>query len=136
MMSGGGPGPDRCRPDIFNKLSRMLDSALRQTRSASAAIARRDGLIVAHRLAPQHHPLLTAAIGAATLGAGVTAAAELGQGDLEQVVIECSDGRIVIGPAGPDALIVAFFAPCSEAERTWPGMRDSARTVASILEEL
>jgi len=126
----GNPG------SVQGRLNQALEDAIAQTQCNAIAVARRDGLVVVHRLPPGGDPRLVAAIAAATAGSSRKAAEELGQGTLEHVVIECSQGTIIVTETGPRAILVALFAGRPDLAAVRGGLRESAERIEAILEEV
>ena len=109
MNGGANPLPVRVPPGVADELKRVLDELSRVTGARSVAIARRDGLLIVHRLAPGQDPVKMAAIAAATVDASAGFAEALEQGEFEQVVIRCAKGTVLAADAGPDAVLIALY---------------------------
>ena len=117
-----------------------LEEALERTkaigRCRALAIARRDGLIIVHRLEPGLDPHLVAAMAAATVGAAEASARELRQGKVERVIIECAQGKIVTMEAGPDAILLALYDHDANLGLALHGLTQAAQRVDELLTAL
>jgi predicted regulator of Ras-like GTPase activity (Roadblock/LC7/MglB family) len=122
--------------DIKQRLEDALDHTAQASHARSIAVARRDGLVIVHRLAPGLDPRLTAAMAAAMLGAAASAAKELRQGEIERVIVECTGGTIVAVDAGPDAIVVALYDRGANLGLALHGLARAAQSVDQMLAEL
>ena len=118
------------------RLEDAIEETRRVSRCRSVAIARRDGLIIVHRLEPGLDPRLAAAMAAATLGAADASAKELRRGKVERVIIECAEGKIVAMDAGPDAIILALYDRDANLGLALHGLARVAHSVDLILTEM
>lgn len=74
----------------------------------AAAIVRRDGLPVQHRLPPDVDPRKVAAMSATLVGTSEMALEELQQGRFLRTVVEAREGKIISIGAGGHNLLVAL----------------------------
>ncbi len=134
---GGGVHTIAEKPkDIRQRLEGALSQTNRIGPCRSIAVARRDGLVIVHRLEDGLDPRLTAAMAAATLGAATSAARELKQGRVQRVIVECEAGTIVALDAGPDAVLLAIYDAKTNLGLALHGLAGVAKTVDEILMEL
>jgi predicted regulator of Ras-like GTPase activity (Roadblock/LC7/MglB family) len=103
----------------------------RVTGCRSVAVARRDGLLIVHHLAPGTDPIAMAKIGVAAVRAVRRIAERLEQGEFEQAVIKCADGTILAAEAGSDAVLIALYE--READLSLAGFR--IRTTTQAIDE-
>jgi predicted regulator of Ras-like GTPase activity (Roadblock/LC7/MglB family) len=82
----------------FRKLSDVMGSA----------IVRRDGLMILSDLSESVNSKAIAAMAAAIVGTGETASKELGIGDMQEVLIESKQGKLISIGAGPESILVAM----------------------------
>lgn len=122
-------------PTIKEKLDAAIQQISRTSRSRSIALARRDGLVIVHRVEPGHDPRLAAAMAAATVGGAMAAAQELSQGRVERVIIECSRGKIVALDAGHDAILMALYDRDANLGLALHGLSQAAEAIGEILAE-
>lgn len=125
------PLPVSVPPGIADELRRVLRELSRVTGCRSVAIARRDGLLIVHHLAPGQDPTAMAKIGVAAVRAVRGIADELGQGEFEQALIKCTDGTILAAEAGSDAILIALYE--READLSLAGFR--IRTTTRAIDE-
>ncbi len=124
------------RLGLKERLEDAIGQAGRVTPYRSIAVARRDGLVIVHRLEPGTNPQQAAAMAAAALGVATSVAKELGQGEVERVIIECSEGKIVALNAGPDAILLALYDHQANLGLALHGLVRTAHTIDELLEEL
>src|SRR5437870_13714025 len=74
----------------------------------AAAIARRDGIVVAHTLPDGVDPKMVAAMTAAIVGTSEMATIQLAQGRFVRAIIESDEGKLLSLGAGEEALLVAL----------------------------
>ncbi len=120
-------------------LKERLEEAIQQTGRVSSVrsitVTRRDGLVIVHRVEPGQDPRLAAAMAAATVGSATAAAQELRQGDVQRVIIECSEGKMVVLEAGPEAIILALYDRGANLGLALHGLAQAAQSIYRILEE-
>ncbi len=76
-----------------------------------AAIATRDGLLIASELPSDVNAQTFAAMSATMFGAAETAISELKKGKVRKVISEAEDCKLVAVDAGPSATVVALVKP-------------------------
>jgi uncharacterized protein len=118
-------------PGVADELRRVLRELSRVTGCRSVAVARRDGLLIVHHLAPDQDPTTMAAIGVATVGAVRGIVEGLEQGEFEQAIIKCSEGTILAAEAGSDAVLIALYG--QDADLSLAGFR--IRTTTRAIDE-
>jgi predicted regulator of Ras-like GTPase activity (Roadblock/LC7/MglB family) len=121
------------RGDLKSQLEELLEQARRSTHCQSIALARRDGLVIVHRLQAGIDPRLAAAMAAATVGAATSTAAELRKGKVHRVIVECDEGTIIAMDAGHDALVLGLFDKQANLGLAIHGLGRMARSIAEIL---
>ena len=88
------------------QLEKILQGLKKVGGVKGSAVISRDGLMIAHDLLGSTDADTFAAMSAAMQGAAETAVSELKQGDLRQIVIESSKGKMVSIGAGKNAIVV------------------------------
>jgi len=121
---------------LKERLEDAIGQASRVTPCRSIAVARRDGLVIVHRLEPGRSPQQAAAMAAAVLGLASTAAKELNHGEVERVIVECSQGDIVAMNVGSDAVLLALYDRGANLGLALTGLARTARTIDELLAEL
>ncbi|MFN2488496.1 MAG: roadblock/LC7 domain-containing protein [Actinomycetota bacterium] len=99
----------------------------------AAAVVSSDGLPMASALPAHVEEDRLAAMSAALLILGERAASGLGKGDLAQVLVESSDGYIVLMAAGPHAVLVAVTSTAAKAGLLLFEMRRAAVRIATLM---
>src|SRR2546422_877535 len=100
------PSPTPVRND---ELERVLSELTRLTDCRALVVARRDGLMIIHRVPAGRDPAALAAYAAATVDFALNTASSLDQGEFEQVVIKCAEGTILAAAAGPEAVLLGLY---------------------------
>src|SRR5712691_11017252 len=119
---------------LKERLDHLLDLAIRATGSMGIVIARRDGLPIAYRLRGREDARLAAAMAASILGTVSSIAAQLDRGDVNDVVANCSRGRIVAVQAGPEAVVIAWYGLDANLGLVLIQQRAAADRIAEALE--
>jgi predicted regulator of Ras-like GTPase activity (Roadblock/LC7/MglB family) len=94
------------RVDELNRTLKSLQSATPEVEAA--ALISEDGLVIASVLPQQVEEVRVAGMSATLLSLGTRAAAELGRGSLEQVLIKGQAGWVVMLNAAPGTLLLAL----------------------------
>jgi predicted regulator of Ras-like GTPase activity (Roadblock/LC7/MglB family) len=115
-------------------LESLLDRAIRETGSMGMAIARRDGLPIAWRLRGGEDARLAAAMAASILGTVSAIAVQLDQGDVNDVVANCSRGKIVAVQAGDEAVVIAWYGLDANLGLVLIRLGAAAQRIAEALE--
>lgn len=126
--------PQASATDIRRGLEAELDRVLRDTTCRALAVARTDGLVLAHRGATGLDPRVVAAVAATMVGAAEVAAEQLGQGDIEEITIRCTQGRIIAVNAGPEAVVIALYGRDENLGLAILTLSRSAGAIAKLLE--
>ena len=74
----------------------------------AVALARRDGLPIAHALPKSMDPKRIAAMSASIVGTSEMAAEEMGQGQFFQSIVDSENGKLLATGAGPEAILVTM----------------------------
>ncbi len=129
--NGAFPLPD---PETIKKqLEKVIEEARRVSGCRSVMVVRQDGLVIVHRVEQGHDPRLASAMTAAIFGTATFAAKELGQGGIERIMVECSDGKIIALGAGRDAVIVGLYRRNATLGLVLHGLAKAAEAVERIL---
>ena len=98
---------------IEGDLATAMESLRRLADVVAVAVARRDGLIIAHILPKSSDPKKVAAMCAALVGTSELAARELNQGRFLQSIVEAEEGKVISTGAGERAIIPHQARPAS-----------------------
>jgi predicted regulator of Ras-like GTPase activity (Roadblock/LC7/MglB family) len=117
-----------------DRLDHVLDHAIRETGSMGMTIARRDGLPIAWRLRGGGDARLAAAMAASILGTVSAIAVQLDRGDVNDVVADCSRGKIVAVQAGDEAVVIAWYGLDANLGLVLIRLGAAAQRIAEALE--
>lgn len=112
----------------MNELRRLNDIV-------AVAIARRDGLIIAHDLPGDVDPKKVAAMSAAIVGTSEMAARELWHGKFLQSIVDTDFGKMLSTGAGDEALLVTLVRPDANMGLVLLTVERAARKIQRILAE-
>ena len=99
----------------------------------SAAIATRDGLLIAANTFPGTYPESFAAMSATMLSAAETATNELNRGSAKRVIVESEDCRLIVIGSGPKSLVVVLTAANSGLGLILVELKKGARKIDEML---
>ena len=121
---------------VEDRLRRAVEG-LRQMRGfVSAAVTRRDGLVIHHTFDRARDAAGLSAMAAAMLGAARAAGSELGKGPPEYGFFRFSDGILVIQDAGPEAILACLMDVETDLEFALTSISHASEDVRETLEEL
>lgn len=120
--------------EVRTGLEAILDRAARESAARGIAVARVDGLVIVHRLRPGLDARIAAATAASIFGAAEMASAQLDQGEIEQVMIQCGKGQIVAVHAGREAIIMALFDRTAALGLALMQLARAANDVSKVLD--
>jgi hypothetical protein len=99
-----------------------------------AAVVRRDGLMILSKLPDAVNSKAVAAMAAAIVGTGETVSKELDIGELNQVVVESVEGKLVSIGAGRDAIFTALVRAKANMGLILMNMDKSSKRITRIIE--
>ena len=118
-------------------LSERLNEVLTDLKNVdgieSAAIATRDGLLIAANTLSGTHPETFAAMSATMLGAAETATSNHNNGSVKRVIVESADCRMVAIGSGPKSLLVVLTDVNSGLGLILVELKKSALKIGEIL---
>ena len=115
------------------ELGKILDDFDAIGEIIGSALVRRDGLMIISKFPESVNNKAVAAMAAAIVGTGETASNELTIGDLKQIVVESSKGKLVSIGAGPDAIFTAMVRPDANMGLILMSMERSAKKIGRII---
>lgn len=121
--------------DLWNRLEETIDELSHVTDIKSAAVVRRDGLVVTHTLPEGVDPRIVAAMTAAIVGTAEMATVQLAQGRFVRAIVESDDGKLLSLGAGEEALLVALVYHDANLGLVLMAMERAAKRVEDILRE-
>ncbi|TLZ51520.1 MAG: hypothetical protein E6K18_04740 [Methanobacteriota archaeon] len=119
--------------EVRAKIQLAMNDLRRLSDIVAIAIARRDGLIIAHDLPRDVDPKRTAAMTAAIVGTSEMAARELGHGKFLQAIVDSEFGKMLSTGAGEEALLVTLVRPEANMGLVLLGVERAAHRIATIL---
>lgn len=123
--------------DLNGEVRDQIEAAMSELRRLSdviaVAVARRDGLVIAHDLPKGVDPKKAAAMTAAIVGTSEMAARELGQGKFLQAIVDSELGKTLSTGAGGEALLVTLVRPGANMGLVLLGVERTARRIREIL---
>src|SRR6266568_5053509 len=119
--------------DVWVRLEETIDELSRVTDIKSAAVVRRDGLVVTHTLPEGVDPKMVAAMTAAIVGTSEMATIQLAQGRFVRAIIESDEGKLLSLGAGEEALLVALVYDDANLGLVLLAMERAAKQVEKIL---
>ena len=118
-----------------HQIEAAMEDLRRLADVVATAVARRDGMIIAHDLPERVDPKRTAAMTAAIVGTSELASRELGQGRFLQSIVDGEFGKMLSTGAGDEALLVTLLRPDANMGLVLLGVERTARRIATILAE-
>lgn len=119
--------------DVRSEIEAAMADLRRLPDVIAIAVARRDGLVIAHDLPNGVDPKKTAAMTAAIVGTSEMAARELGQGRFLQSIVDGEEGKMLSTGAGEEALLVTLVRPEANMGLVLIGVERAARRIGIIL---
>jgi hypothetical protein len=119
--------------DVRSQIEAAMADLRRLADIVAVAVARRDGLIIAHDLPAEVDPRKAAAMTAAIVGTSEMAARELGQGKFLQAIVDSELGKMLSTGAGDEALLVTLVRPEANMGLVLLGVERTARRIAGLL---
>jgi uncharacterized protein len=121
--------------DVWQRLEETIERLSHVTDIKSAAVVRRDGLVVTHTLPEGVDPRIVAAMTAAIVGTSEMATVQLAQGRFVRAIIESDEGKLLSLGAGEEALLVALVYDDANLGLVLMAMERAAKQVEQILQE-
>lgn len=119
--------------DLWARLEETIEELSNLTDIKSAAVVRRDGLVVTHTLPDGVDPKIVAAMTAAIVGTSEMATTQLAQGSFMRAIIESDHGKLLSMGAGEEALLVALVYDDANLGLVLMAMERAAKEVEEIL---
>jgi predicted regulator of Ras-like GTPase activity (Roadblock/LC7/MglB family) len=121
--------------DVWSRLNETISELSQVTDIKSAAVVRRDGLVVTHTFPDGVDPKIVAAMTAAIVGTSEMASIQLAQGRFIRAIIESDEGKLLSLGAGDEALLVALVYDDANLGLVLMAMERAARQVETILRD-
>ena len=111
LSNGNEKGLEKSETSKKEELTKILQNLRKIGQVVGSSIISTDGLLIASDLGGGIEADTFAAMSAAMLGAAETAASELKQGSIRQVIVEAEEGKIIAISAGEKAILVILAKP-------------------------
>ena len=95
--------------DTPSRIQGILQDLRRIPDVLAVALARRDGILIAHALPKSMDPRRIAAMSASIDGTAEMAAQEMGQGQFFQSIVDSANGRMLATGAGEEAILITMI---------------------------
>jgi len=119
--------------DLWERIEETIDELSHLTDIKSAAVVRRDGLVVTHTLPDGVDPKIVAAMTAAIVGTSEMATIQLSQGRFGRAIVESEEGKLLSLGAGEEAFLVALVYDDANLGLVLMAMERAAKQVEEIL---
>ncbi len=117
------------------RLQAVLAELRRVPEIVAVAIARRDGLVIAHALPKSMNPKKIAAMAAAIVGTSEMAAVEIGQGSFLQSIVDSNNGKMLATGAGQEAILVTMVRSEANMGLVLLSVDRAVREIATIIDD-
>jgi len=122
--------------NIEERLRDVIESLRSVPGFVSAAVTRRDGLVIKHSFARVREAAGLCAMAAAMVGAARATGVELGQGVPEYGFFQFHSGILVIQDAGPEAILACLIRKDTDLGVAIPHISHASDTIRETLEAL
>lgn len=119
--------------DVREKLQSVLQELRRLPDVLAVAIARRDGIMIAHSLPRTMDPRRIAAMAASIVGTSEMAAEEVGQGPFVESIVESRDSKMLATGAGEEAILVTMVRTDANMGLVLISVDRAVSTIANLL---
>ncbi len=119
--------------DLWERIEETIDELSHLTDIKSAAVVRRDGLVVTHTLPEGVDPKIVAAMTAAIVGTSEMATIQLSQGRFVRAIVASEEGKLLSLGAGEEAFLVALVYDDANLGLVLMAMERAAKQVEEIL---
>lgn len=120
--------------ELHQRLLGVLQELRRIPDVLAVALARRDGLLIAHSLPRSMDPKRIAAMAAAIVGTSEMAADEMGQGQFFQSIVDSAKGKMLATGAGEEAILITMVRTDANMGLVLLSVGRSVQTIADLLE--
>ncbi len=117
------------------RVQKVLQDLRRVPDVLAAAVARRDGLIIAHSLPRSIDPRRIAAMAAAIVGTSELAADEIGQGPFVESIVESTASKMLATGAGEQAILITLVRADANLGYVLMNVGRAVQSISEILSE-
>ncbi|MEM2899979.1 MAG: roadblock/LC7 domain-containing protein [Thermoplasmata archaeon] len=113
-------------------LERILKGLKDEAKITGSAVVSRDGLLIASDIPNGVHEETFAIMAATMLGAGVTANSELKRSIPDRIIVESSDGKIIVTGVGPNMLLVVVVPDNANNSTIIPAIDNAISKIKTV----
>ncbi len=99
----------------------------------AVAVARRDGILIAHALPRSMDPKRIAAMAASIVGTSEMAADEMGQGQFFQSIVDSAKGKMLATGAGEEAILITLVRTDANMGLVLLSVGKAVQTITDIM---
>ena len=121
--------------DGQRRVQKVLQDLRRVPDVLAAAVARRDGLVIAHSLPRSIDPRRIAAMAAAIVGTSELAADEIGQGPFIESIVESTSSKMLATGAGDQAILITLIRADANLGYVLMNVGRAVQSISEILRE-
>lgn len=122
-------------PDaIHPKLVAVLQELRRIPDVIAVALARRDGLLIAHVLPKSMDPKRIAAMAASIVGTSEMAAGEMGLGQFFQSIVDSGSGKMLATGAGEEGILITIVRTDANMGLVLLSVGKAVQAISDLLE--
>ncbi len=125
---------EQLSPPPLTPLETVLREMAARLSFQGMAVISRDGVVLAAELPGQLDQTRVGAIAAGLLSLSGRSVGQLARGELQQTVIQGTEGNIIITYAGPNAVLIALADKNINLGMAFLEARESAQKIAELLE--
>ncbi len=120
---------------IHGQLIAVLQDLRRIPDVAAVALARRDGLLIAHVLPKSMDPKRIAAMAASIVGTSEMAAGEMGLGEFFQSIVDSGRGKMLATGAGEEGILVTIVRTDANMGLVLLSVGKAVQAISELLEK-
>lgn len=120
---------------FHNRLIAVLQELRRIPDVLAVALARRDGLLIAHLLPKNMDPKRIAAMAAAIVGTSEMAAGEMGLGPFFQSIVDSEKVKMLATGAGEEGILITMVRTDANMGLVLLSVGKAVQSIADLMEE-
>lgn len=121
-------------PGFNQRLQGVLQELRRIPDVIAVALARRDGLLIAHALPKSMDPKRIAAMAASIVGTSEMAAGEMGLGPFFQSIVDSGEGKMLATGAGEEGILITIVRTDANMGLVLLSVGRAVQAISDILE--
>ena len=121
---------------VRNRIQNALQDLRRIPDVLAVALARRDGILIAHALPKSMDPKRIAAMSASIVGTSEMAAQEMGQGQFFQSIVDSANGKMLATGAGAEAILITLVRTDANMGLVLLSVGRTVQTIVDLMERM